>query len=376
MKQKLLFLLLLLASTSAFAQLDNQLFNYKFPVDSGRSEELHVELNSFGYFKNNEFFNQIIEGYTLFGYQFNPRLSYQPSPHVYLSVGAFFQKDFGNDDFTQIQPTFTFKYQKNNFALIFGNLEGALHHGLIEPLFDFENVIDNRLENGLQFLFDKPRWSMDLWVDWQKMIYENSPFQEEIGGGLNFHYHLLSNEGLKLDAELQYTAFHRGGQINQPGFPILTVSNLAPGLSFEKEMNGSFVEKIGASAYYTLYSNDADSSAGFAYESGSGIYLNASANSRIFDIMLSYWLGDSYQSVMGGPLYQSQSFRPEEPNYTEQQRSLLFIRLMKNIHLGEGTDISIRLQPYLDLENDLFEHYMEFYLHSNLDFFIAKLKRR
>ena len=39
--------------------------------------------------------------------------------------------------------------------MIFGNLDGSIQHQLIEPIYNFERVITNRLENGAQFLINK-----------------------------------------------------------------------------------------------------------------------------------------------------------------------------------------------------------------------------
>ena len=61
--------------------------------------------------KNNEYFNKIADGYTLYGFQFSPYLTYQPSDKVRVDAGIYTQKDFGNKDFTEIMPFLTIMFE-------------------------------------------------------------------------------------------------------------------------------------------------------------------------------------------------------------------------------------------------------------------------
>ena len=88
--------------------------------------------------KDNEYFGPIADGYTLFGTQINPQLGYKISRYLSLEAGVFLMKDFGNKNFTTIAPTYSLRYCKNNFKMIFGNLNGSINHNLIEPLYNFE----------------------------------------------------------------------------------------------------------------------------------------------------------------------------------------------------------------------------------------------
>ena len=60
---------------------------------------------SMGFNKNNEYFNDITDGYTLFGYQLNPYVAYRAGEHVRLDVGVYLQQDFGNDEFDYLDVT-------------------------------------------------------------------------------------------------------------------------------------------------------------------------------------------------------------------------------------------------------------------------------
>ena len=67
-----------------------------------------------GFSKNNEYFNDIADGYTLFGYHLNPKLVYFPAEFIRIEAGALLWKDFGTNNYNQVRPTFTIKLQKPN----------------------------------------------------------------------------------------------------------------------------------------------------------------------------------------------------------------------------------------------------------------------
>jgi hypothetical protein len=145
--RKALLLPLLLVSGVTFSQLNNSAFEQRMAIQSADSGKLYLGLNLLGFGKNNEYFDTTVEGYTLMGYQVNPYLSYHVAPNVRLDAGVYAQKDFGNEEYSEVKPTLSLKITNGNLGFVFGTLEGSLNHRLIEPLYDFERVLKNRLEN-------------------------------------------------------------------------------------------------------------------------------------------------------------------------------------------------------------------------------------
>src|SRR5687767_3462692 len=224
--KKLIFILFSLISISAFAQLNNHAFEQRMTVAAADSNKLYLGVNFLGFFKDNEWFDTTIDGYTLFGYQLNPYLSYHIAKNVRLDAGVYAQKDFGNDDYTDVKPTLSLKITNNrNFNFIFGTLEGSVHHRLIEPLYDFERVLNNRLENGVQVLWMKDGLFLDAWIDWQKMIYFNDTEPERFTAGLSFNKTLFRSNGFHIDLPVQVTGNHQGGQIDAVDNPVITIYN-------------------------------------------------------------------------------------------------------------------------------------------------------
>jgi hypothetical protein len=73
-----LFCLCFLLSLQAFAQLNNSAFTFRDTIQPSHENRLNLSVQAFSFFKNNEYFNDIVPGYTFFGYQLNPELTYQP----------------------------------------------------------------------------------------------------------------------------------------------------------------------------------------------------------------------------------------------------------------------------------------------------------
>jgi hypothetical protein len=170
--------------------------------------DLRLSLNAFTFFKDNEYFNDIVQGYTLFGTQLNSQLVYYPIKDLRLEAGVFLWKDFGNSQLRQVRPTFRATWTKGNQQFIFGNIRPHLNHNYIEPLLDFEQVILKPLEEGLQYRLNSKRVFLDVWVDWLRQEYPGSNYQEQIAGGLSSSFR-LTGDNSPVDISMQL-AWWRG----------------------------------------------------------------------------------------------------------------------------------------------------------------------
>jgi len=374
-------LICLIFSHFVEAQLNNQALLQTIPVNSVNAKELRFGLYAFGFTKNNEYFNKIADGYTLFGYHLQPKLIYYPSGTVRVEAGALLWKDFGSNGYQRIAPTFTIKVQHDNWALLFGTLEGNLNHGYIEPLYDFERVITNRLENGVQYKLYTNAVKLDAWIDWAHMLYRGEDDQEQIHGGATTAFKLLEREtkhtagdSLRLLLPVQLTVQHKGGQIDASELPLVTLANVAVGLELEKTFIGEVLHRIYTKNYLVGF-KDFSNERRKPYEQGHGIYLNAGVDTKYQDVMLSYWQGDGYISELGGKLYQSASTTYKNPDFLDKKRRLLILRLMKDIELLDNLYLTIRLEPVLDLDEPKLEFSNALYLTFDTDFFLAKPKR-
>ncbi|WP_229802145.1 hypothetical protein [Pontibacter akesuensis] len=374
-------MIFLIVSPFAKAQLNNSALLQQVPVQEQNANQIRIGVSALGFLKNNEYFNKIADGYTLFGYQLHPKISYQPTGNVKVEAGVLLWKDFGASGYEDIAPTFTIKVQQENWALLFGTLEGNLNHGYIEPLYDFERLLTNRLENGIQFKRNTRGLRLDAWVDWANMLYEGENDQELVNGGAVANFLLLGLEGrgnladsLYLRLPVQFTAQHKGGQIDISDLPLTTVANAAIGLELEKKYTQGLLHRLYTSNYVVGF-KDFSNEFQLPYQEGYGLYLNVGADTKYQDVMLSYWCGDGYITELGGQLYQSASTTFRYPEYLQEERELLIVRFMNDIALLENLSLTLRLEPLLDLNDTKLEFSSGFYLNFNTDFFLAKPRR-
>lgn len=367
-----LFTLFLLVSVTTFAQLDNRAFEQRMTVEPADSNKLFLGINMLGFAKDNEFFDTTVEGYTLFGYQLNPYLSYNISKNVRLDAGVYVQKDFGNDEYSTVKPTLSLKIRNNNFNFIFGTLEGSIHHRLIEPLYDFERTLNNRLENGAQVTWIKDNdLFLDAWIDWQKMIYANSTDPERFTAGVSFNKTLFRFGSMHVDLPVQLVASHQGGQIDTVDNEVITRFNMAGGLIFEGTNTG-FINSWGVKAYATSFNTNATIPT--FNQDGVGFYINPYVKTKIgLTVMGSYWYGDRFLSIQGSPLFTS--VNDQYPMRVDKVRELIMLRFLYDLKVAEGLTLTARAEPFYDTYADEIEYSFGLYLSFSERFFILNAKK-
>ncbi len=360
----------LLTASSAWCQLNNRAFEDRMSIEASDSGKLFFGVNALGFFKNNEYKQTIIEGYTLFGYQLQPFVSYHLTPAIRIDAGAFLQKDFGNDKYSTAAPTFSVKWKSKDFSAIFGNLEGSLNHRLIEPLYDFERVLNRRLETGVQFLYDHDGLFADAWFDWQYMQYWNDPKQEQFVGGLSIQKRLLRVGSGTINLPVQVLARHQGGQLDKAGLAVQTVVNTAVGLNWVQPMGG-FIKEVFLSGYY-VFDKDITQTRQ-PYLDGDGAYLNGGLTTHFgLEVMASYWQAREYLSIQGGQVYPSLS--PQDGVTLQPAPNLLILRFLYNYPVAKPLTLSVRYEPYYDFAFGTFQYSYGFYINYRARYFLANTR--
>ncbi len=368
----LLLLCICITTGTVLAQLDNSFFYDDYTLEKQDSGKIKFGFEFMGFLQNNEFSQQVIPGYTLFGYQFRPYISFSPAGNVRIEAGGFMNKDFGNENFSEIRPVLSVQYQNNGFSLIFGTLEGALSHRLIEPVYDFENIIRRRIEDGLQLKYVKDRVYTDIWVEWINMIEFGDPEQEEFNAGLSFRYTLVDLPGVKVEVPFQLMANHMGGQIDISNATAGTIFNSSPGIGLIVPLRKNGMLHAVRSELYLSFYDATDPVKNQPVLSGSAYYINLTGAFKWFDIMISYWNGDDYYAPYGSALYRSPAFDYEVSGYYEENRNLLIGRILYEKKLSGGMSLGIRFQPIYDINNQLFDHMESLFLRFRTDFILNR----
>ena len=345
--------------------------------DEPQAGDLRISLNAFTFFKDNEYFNDIVQGYTLLGTQLNPQLVYYPIKELRLEAGVFLWKDFGNSQLKQVRPTYRATWTKGNNQFIFGNIRPHLNHGYIEPLFDFERVMLKPLEEGLQYRLTSKRVFLDVWVDWLRQEYPGVAYQEQIAGGFSSSF-LLTNENnrVQVSIPLQFTAQHYGGQIDTLHAPVQTLFNYATGVVARLPLRGRVLQAVRLNAYGLLYDDHSMGNYRLPFQSGNGLYLNGTLETRYADLMLSYWQGHHFYAPLGGNYYQSVAAREGTPGYTDPERRLLFVRLLRDFRVADAAAVTVRVEPVYDFNRKLLDFSLGVYFNFRQEWLLGNIGRR
>jgi hypothetical protein len=351
--------------------------SYTISHTAVNSGDLRISLNAFTFFKDNEYFNDIVQGYTLFGTQLNPQLVYYPIKDLRFEAGVFLWKDFGNPQLRQVRPTFRATWTKGNQQFIFGNIRPHLNHNYIEPLFDFERVMLKPLEEGLQYRLNTKRVSLDVWVDWLRQEYPGVAYQEQIAGGLRSSFRLTSdNSPVQVSIPFEFTARHAGGQIDTLHAPIQTLFNYASGVVARLPLNRSVVKAVRLNAYGLLFKDNSMGNYRLPFQNGNALYLNGTLETRYADLMLSYWQGHQFYAPLGGKYYQSVAAREGTPGYTDSNRKLLLVRLLRDFRVSDAAAVTVRVEPVYDFNRKLLDFSFGVYLNFRQEWLLGNVERR
>ena len=359
---------LMLTFSIGFSQLNNKVFEDRLTLDQPDSGKLFVGLNALGFFKNNEYKKTVVNGYTLFGYQFQPTLSYHLTKNIRMDAGAYFQQDFGSSSPTTIAPIFSIKWKSKDYSVIFGNLEGSLNHRLIEPLYDFERVLNNRLETGVQIQLQHDGFFFDTWIDWQYMQHLNDSRQEQFVGGVSLMKRIVRVGNGSLSIPFQVVSRHQGGQLDTAHMQIQTLVNSAIGLQWTQLANG-WIKQFSINGFY-VYDKDLSRSRQ-AYFDGDGWYANGTISTKFgLDVMATYWQGHEFQSAQGGRVYPAVS--TQDPGVIQPTPQIFMLRFLYDYKVADQLYLTLRYEPYYDMAFKSFQYSYGIYVNYRTRYFVAK----
>ncbi|MBL7933080.1 MAG: hypothetical protein JNL60_14330 [Bacteroidia bacterium] len=370
---KFLSTALLFVSTLCYSQLDNSMLFFNTKVDTSHENELFIKIQNLNFMKNNEYATYMADGYTLFGYQLNPQIGYTFARNLSLEAGVFIAKDFGKDQYHKVLPTFSLRYYKKDFKMVFGNLDGSVNHQLIEPLYNFEKVLTNRLESGAQFVLNTRTFDFDAWINWVNMIYKPSGEKEKLFVRLNLNVLKFRNEKWEFRIPLQFTAVHTGGQIDTLNSGSSTDMAYAGGFVLKRLFASGPLKNVYCDVRYAAREN------GYYFDTiaiksyGDGLLANIGCVTKFnTDVMLSYWNATNFYTEFGGDLYSSQSRNIAYPKYYESLREIFILRVTQKIELNKGINLMLRLEPNYDMRLTRFDHSYGFYISIDETFWLKK----
>lgn len=359
MLKKLVFALFLSAIlfNSVYSQYPSEFFHadkYDKTIDSGH---LQFHFDNLNYFRNTDYTTKVDKGSTFPGFHLLPYVQYQFNENAQIFGGLFLRYDFGNPQIKTLEPYIKFKYRLWGHDLIFGNLEGNVQHNLIEPIFDYERLVTDRQEQGIQVKLEDHRIEYDFWIDWQEMIYEGDPDNEAMFAGLTLNINPIMNETTKLSINGQATTLHKAGEIDSSIYPNSMEYNYGFGLVLEHSFNENVdLYLSGHAAYYHDHSNTLVN----GFVNGLGQLAVARLRIHEYQIILNYWDAYQFQSPTGDRLYFTVGRRNQRDPF--KYRKMVGLRIANELHVAKNLTFLSRVGLNYNIDHGRADVTMENYL--------------
>ena len=340
-----------------------------FFTDTSKTDSLNtliLDIENVNFFKNNEYFNPYVEGYTLIGYWLKPQVVFNAGERLSFNAGFHAQKYSGVDGFSQFRPLFSVRFLTGkNSKLVFGNLNSSLQHNLTDYLLNQEYYLTQNCQSGLEFIYQGSAFKTDTWIDWRQFIFKDSPFPEILLFGSSNSLQLFKKPKSSLFLQLSAVASHVGGQIDASSTNVQTIINSQSGFDYFIKTERQFLNSMRLfSHYYTSLDQSPTKSLKYLY--GYGINSGLEFSSDYFDIRFEHWFGEYYFSKFGNQMFNSMNI--EFPRITEDKRAFVNTHLFLKYTRVKFMRIGLGVNLFYDLYNQHLDYSMGFYLKTDLKF--------
>ncbi|MDR0348819.1 MAG: hypothetical protein LBH90_04915 [Tannerella sp.] len=331
--------------------------------DIQQTNKLFVAIDHISFFKNNEFAGDFIKGYTLPGFQAQPKAVYYPLRAVKLEAGLHLLHFWGTEKY----PNYAYRdivewksndYQQSfhllpffrvqaalskNVTIVLGDIYGAANHRLIEPLYNPELSLLADPEVGLQLLYQSAYVDADAWVNWESFIFDMDTHQEAFTFGISSRIKYNRPESaVHFYTPLQFLTQHRGGEIDTILHnSVQTFMNGSIGLGVCWNPNHSIIKKMHAEVHLLGYYQQAGML--WPFNSGTGFYALASSGVKDFRLTAAYWQSNDFISMFGSPFYGAVSMLEEGGTFKKPQMITLGLEYVKKFGKGFalGADVNV-----------------------------------
>jgi hypothetical protein len=158
--------------------------------------------------------------------------------------------------------------------------------------------------------------------------------------------------------------------------PIQTLFNYASGVVARLPLRGRVLQAVRLNAYGLLFDDHSMANYRLPFQNGNGLYLNGTLETRYADLMLSYWQGHRFYAPLGGNYYQSVAAREGTPGYTDPERRLLLVRLLRDFRISDAAAVTVRVEPVYDFNAKLLDFSFGVYLNFRQDWLLGNVGRR
>jgi hypothetical protein len=353
-----------------------------FPVLMGQenadtlpeSGKVYLSLKNINFVKDNEYFNPIIEGYTLTGFFIQPELIYSPSKKIRIQLGAHLLGYSGTTKLSQNKLVFstTYNFTKNTFLTV-GTLNGSDKHRMLDPHFDKERLYNySYSEDGLQLVTENKKLFNDTWISWENYIFKGDSVREIFTFGESFGYTSEKiSEIFTIEVPVQIQFKHLGGQISNYPQPLETFFNLAAGIRINADIDRGRLGTAGIE-YIQLINNELTKTGGNGIIKGSASWFRFHYNYKAIYFGSYYWKSHNFFAPNGNPIYSSVSTRDE--NGVIQNRRIWTNSLYLTVHPFQYFEIFFGADAYYDINLKRLDYSVALHLNFEKLIRLATLK--
>jgi hypothetical protein len=325
---------------------------------------VYLKLKNINFVKNNEYFNPVIEGYTLIGYFIQPEIVYSPSKKVRLQLGTHLLNYAGAARISQAKLVFstTYNFTENTF-LTLGTLSGVDKHRMLDPHFDNERIYKANLEDGLQFVTENDHIFSDTWINWENFIFKGDTTREIFTFGESFRYksaRIADVFRVEIPVQLQFS--HFGGQISNYSGSVETYFNLAAGMRINFDIDRGRFGTAGIE-YLQFINNELTKTGASGVTRGYASWLRFHYNYKPIYFGSYYWKGHNFFAPNGNPIYSSVSTVTE--NLIVPDRAIWTNSLYLTFHPLDYLEIFLGFDAYYDLNLKHMDTAMTLHLYLN-----------
>lgn len=328
------------------------------PLAPGREKNdigrLYFGVNGSMFFINNEYFGDIVEGYTMPGHYVEPYAKYNLSDCFSLKAGFNILKYYGMDEDAEFYPVLAATIRFNEkLELTMGGIDANTDYDLSDILVYKEDNYRDPVNNGFQLRYLGGSFKGSAWISWDQFIRKGDTIPEIFTAGANLRPTLLKSEsGWNIDVPLQMTAFHRGGQISDFSEKGASIINLLGGIEAGKDLNGR-LDYLELFVHYLIY-KDLKEENSMGINKGNAFFGGVNLGAGSFEFLVAYWSGKDFISTQGNPMFGSAS--DYKPYLDLSKREMLRSQLMWSRFVTERAVFSLLLDSYYDTRRSQFDY--------------------
>lgn len=259
---------------------------------------------------------QAVSDKTFAGQYLSPVLRYMPTTQLTLDAGVFVGLPVGSaQPFHTVQPILSAKWEMlPEISLVAGTL--YRNHPLVDAIFDDATLFSRPIEQGFQFLVNRPTYQQDLFIAWNQIETAHKPEQFDVGYSGRLAHSIFGLNGQVYWAHSGGAQYSEARTFFGPGIPRdRAASNnfqiaagpdvtLRPG---EYWRTLSWFREFEVIALYLTDQNEPTSSTE-PITRGRGYFLSAGVDLEGWRPYLNFWRGEHFMTARGDPAYFAGNF--------------------------------------------------------------------